>query len=76
MAEERAEAPAGVATGSETALGRKTSADNGHNRMKQFQLDRINKIAPYEVKAEGKQYVFDTAQGLLTGRPPVRSERI
>ena len=32
--------------------------------MKQFQLDRINKIAPYEVKAEGKQYVFDTAQGL------------
>lgn len=29
--------------------------------MKQFQLDRINKIAPYEVKAEGKQYVFDTA---------------
>ena len=52
MAEERAEAPAGVATGSETALGRKTSADNGHNRMKQFQLDRINKIAPYEVKAK------------------------
>ena len=32
--------------------------------MKMFQLDRINKIAPYEVKVEGKQYVFDTAQGL------------
>jgi len=32
--------------------------------MKQFQLNRINMIAPYEVKEEGKQYVFDTAHGL------------
>ena len=32
--------------------------------MKQLRLDRINMIAPYEVKTEGKQYVFDTVQGL------------
>ncbi len=32
--------------------------------MKPLQLDRINKIAPYEVKLEGKQYVFDTEYGL------------
>ena len=32
--------------------------------MKKFSLDRINMIAPYEVKAEGKQYVFNTVHGL------------
>lgn len=32
--------------------------------MKPFRLDRINQIAPYNVKAEGKQYVFDTYHGL------------
>lgn len=32
--------------------------------MRQFQLDHINKIAPYEVKVEGKQYVFETIHGL------------
>ena len=36
--------------------------------MKQFQLDRINKIAPYEVKAEGKQYVFDTSDNREAAR--------
>jgi len=32
--------------------------------MKQFVLDRINKIAPYKVSIEGKQFVFDTIYGL------------
>lgn len=53
-----------MATGSETTLGRKASADYVCDRMKPFQIDRINKIAPYKVKVEGKQYVFDTAHGL------------
>ena len=55
MAEKRAETTAGMATGSETTLGRKASADYVCDRMKPFQLDRINKIAPYKVKVEGKQ---------------------
>ena len=32
--------------------------------MKEFNLDRINKKAPYKVSADGKQYVFDTMHGL------------
>ena len=33
----------------------KASANYVHDRMKQVQLDHINKIAPYKVKVEGKQ---------------------
>jgi len=32
--------------------------------MKPFALERINKIAPYEVSIEGKQFVFNTLYGL------------
>ena len=53
-----------MAAGSETALDRKTAEVYGNNSMKLFQLDRINKIAPYEVSVEGKQFVFNTIHGL------------
>ena len=32
--------------------------------MKQLCLDRINEIAPYEVSIEGKEYVFNTINGI------------
>ena len=44
LAKECTEVPTGMAAGSETTLGWKTSSESGHDRMKKFQLDRINKI--------------------------------
>ena len=64
MAQNCTEETARLAEGSETTLGRKASAVNGTKSMKQFVLDRINKIAPYKVSIEGKQFVFDTIYGL------------
>jgi hypothetical protein len=64
LAQNCTEETARLAEGSETTLGRKASAVNGTKSMKQFVLDRINKIAPYKVSIEGKQFVFDTIYGL------------
>ena len=56
-------ASAELAAGSETTLGGKTTS-SGDSPMKPFVLERVNKIAPYEVSIEGKQFVFNTLYGL------------
>lgn len=64
LAKSRRKASAGLAAGSEEPLGRKASAHCERCRMKEFNLDRINKKAPYKVSVDGKQFVFDTMHDL------------
>ena len=60
LAESSTRKTASMARRGKDALGREETFQHCCGSMKEFNIDRINAKAPYEVSIDGKQFVFET----------------